>query len=500
MVSALPADLVARLADQLAPPRAPTVTDPVQWIGDVLGERLWSAQVEIARSVAEHRYTAVRSAHGVGKTMAASRLVAWFVSSFPIGEAFAVTAAPTGSQLTSVMWREIAKAHRKGRLPGKITGGPVPQWTIGGELVAIGRKPQDLVDPEEAAAAFQGIHARNLLVVLDEAGGCPAWLWDATSTLMTSAAARVLVIGNPTDATSRFAAACAPDSGWHSIRVSAFDTPAFTGEEVAPEVAELLVGREWVDDARRWGEDSAYWTARVLAEFPDDAEDGLISRSSIREAQQRDLSGRVAGAVPVLGVDVARGGDETVVYELRAGCARLRHSSREADTMRTTGTVAAMLRGPATARAIVDQTGLGAGVLDRLREQGLEAFGFQGAERARQADRFENRRAEAYWILRELFEAGEIDLDPGDGVLAAQLAGVRWFTNSKGRIQIEAKVDQSRRGGSSPDRADALSMAAGSPHMGVIVPPENEWRDFNPAPDLDPDLMPVRPAGEDPYE
>ncbi len=501
VVSALPADLRARLADQLAPPRAPTVTDPVAWISETLGERLWSAQIEIARSVAEHRYTAVRSAHGVGKSMVASRLVAWFCSSFPPGEAFAVTAAPSGPQLSAVMWRYISHAHAKGNLPGKITGGAVPTWTIAGQMVAYGRKPQDLVDPEQAAAAFQGIHARNVLIVLDEAGAIPPWLWDATSTLMTSAGARVLAIGNPVDPQSRLAAVCAPESGWNSIQVSAFDAPAFTGEAVAPEVAELLVGREWVDDIReQYGEDSAYYTARVLAEFPDESEDGLIPRSRIRAAQNRDLSGEALGAVPVLGVDVARGGDETVVYELRGGCARLRHSSRDSDLMRSTGTVAAMLRGPAPARAVIDQTGLGAGVLDRLREQSLEAFGFQGAERARASDRFANRRAETYWMLRELFDSGAIDLDPGDVVLAAQLAEVRWHVNSRGLIQIEEKAAQARRGGGSPDRADALSMAAGSPHLAMTFDHLLDPLPVTPSGLTDPDLQPPALAGDDPYE
>ncbi len=503
VVSATRSTIGARLADQLAPSHAPAVADPVSWISDVLGYRLWSAQVEIARSVAQNRYTAVRSAHGVGKSAVGAWLVAWFCSSFPRGDAFAVTAAPTGSQLTSVMWREIARAHRKGRLPGKITGGAVPTWTIDGELVAIGRKPQDLVDPEEAAAAFQGIHARNLLIVLDESGGIPSWLWDAASTLMTSAGARVLAIGNPVDPQSRFAAVCAPESGWNSIQVSAFDAPAFTGEAVAPEVAELLVGREWVDDVReQYGEDSAYYTARVLAEFPDESEDGLIPRSRIRAAQARDLLGEALGAVPVLGVDVGRGGDATVIYELRGGCARLRHSSRDSDLMRSTGTVAAMLRGPAPARAVIDQTGLGAGVLDRLREQELEAFGFQGAERARASDRFANRRAETYWMLRERFDSGAIDLDPADVVLAAQLAEVRWHVNSRGLVQIEDKAAQARRGGGSPDRADALSMAAGSPHLAMTFDHLLDPLPVTPSAlaDPDPDLQPPTLAGEDPYE
>ena len=57
--------------------------------------------------------------------------------------------------------------------------GVVPEWMIGGEIVAFGRKAADYVDPAQARAAFQGIDARYGLVVLDEAGGISEWLWEA---------------------------------------------------------------------------------------------------------------------------------------------------------------------------------------------------------------------------------------------------------------------------------------------------------------------------------
>jgi hypothetical protein len=89
------------------------------------------------------------------------------------------------------------------------------QFGVGGEIVGWGRKPQDLSDAEAAAAAFQGIHARFVLVVIDEAAGVEPWLWDAVDSLATNEQARVLALGNPTDPTSRFAEVCQPSSGWN---------------------------------------------------------------------------------------------------------------------------------------------------------------------------------------------------------------------------------------------------------------------------------------------
>ena len=97
----------------------------------------------------------------------------------------------------------------------------MPSGTIGNELVAYGRKPADY-DP----AAFQGIHARYVLVIIDEAGGVPKSIFDAVDALATNIDARVVAVGNPDDPGSHFAAICKPGSGWHVETISAFDTPA----------------------------------------------------------------------------------------------------------------------------------------------------------------------------------------------------------------------------------------------------------------------------------
>jgi hypothetical protein len=64
-----------------------------------------------------------------------------------------------------------------------------------------------------------------------------------------------------------------------------------------------------------------------------------------------------------------------------------------------------------------------------------------------------------FWTLRELFEAGEIDIDPDDDKLAAQLGSIKWTVDSRGRIKIESKDDMRKRGMPSPDRADTVAMA-----------------------------------------
>jgi hypothetical protein len=467
-VTALREGLGAAVTARLFPEESGTTSDPVGWAEEALGERLWSKQVQIAESVVEHRHTAVRSAHGTGKSHTASRLVAWWVSAHELGEAVAVVSAPTHAQIEAIVFRELARAQQRGGLPGRITFGATPQWRVGPHLVALGRKPQDLVDPEQAAAAFQGIHARFVLVVLDEAAGVPPWLWDAVDSLTTNESARVLAIGNPTDPSSRFAKVCQPGSGWNVIGVSAFDTPAFTGERVAPELLELLTSKRWVEErSKRWGEESPLYIARVLGQFPAASEDSLIQPAWVEAAQARDLSAERIWASR-LGVDVARSGsDETVVYRNHCGVVRIAHRARGHDLMRTSGAVAQLLLAEPESVAQIDVIGLGAGVFDRLREQDLPVTAFSASERAQRPDRFLNRRAEAYWQLREELREGKLDLDPDDEDLAAQVCAIRWRVNSRGQIQIESKDEMRKRGLPSPDRADAVSMAVAGAASGA---------------------------------
>jgi hypothetical protein len=139
---------------------------------------------------------------------------------------------------------------------------------------------------------FQGIHARYLLVVIDEACGVPEWLWDAVLSLVTNEGARILAIGNPDDPTSRFAKVCAPGNDWNTIEVGYMDTPNFSGERVPEQLREHLIGPTYVRNAEAdWGLDSALYEAKVLGRFPDVADNVLITPRMILAAQARSLPG-----------------------------------------------------------------------------------------------------------------------------------------------------------------------------------------------------------------
>ena len=161
----------------------------------------------------------------------------------------------------------------------------------------------------------------------------------------------------------------------------------------------------------------------------------------------------------VLAVDVARfGSDRSVILRCKGQRVEEIRTSKKLDTMQLTGWVAAAIQEFQPDRVCIDEIGVGAGVVDRLREQGYQVKGINVARLARQDKLFANLRAKGYWRLRELFATRSISI-PTDSRLMGELAALRYSYDSQGRIIMESKEAMRQRGQASPDLADALMLA-----------------------------------------
>ncbi len=427
------------------------IHDPVAWIEEVQQERLWSKQKQILELVRNNRLTAIASCHGIGKSFTASRLMAWWGATRPPDDMFIISTAPSGPQVRAVLWRELNMAARKGHVPGVINQ---VTWSIDGRLVAMGRKPDDY-----APDAFQGIHAEHVLVVIDEANGIPKSLWMAALSLATSSESRVVAIGNPDNPMSFFAEVSKPGSGWATMNIGYADTPNFTGEEVDPKLADVLISPQWVEEMGQMvGEESPIYVSKVLGQFPSQVTDALIS---LQVLQRKSI---IAPSEPVvMAIDVARYGTDRTVFGLRQGdYYRTLLNTTQEDTMRTVSRARELYEIHKPKLIAVDANGLGAGVYDRLLELDYPVLPMMAGERARNNKRFANKRAEWFWGLRERFIDGIVDIDLEDHSLVSELATIRTVANASGRIQIESKEDMKKRGLRSPDFADAMAMAFAS--------------------------------------
>lgn len=474
---ALYAEVRGRLAARAARPAVlPYTGDPLGFISKHLGEHLWSKEEEIIRAVLDHRHVAVHSAHALGKSFTGARLIAYWLATHPVGEAFVVSTAPTFSQVRAILWREVGRAYRRGNLPGRLNQ---TEWWMSHsayrypgsrpdeELVGFGRKPSD-TDP----TAFQGIHAKFVLVVIDEASGVPQALFEATEAIATGDECRILAIGNPDDPQSYFAKACLPGSGWHVIHVGWEHCPnnPDVDEEIPVSLRGLLLSQTWVDERRaEWGEDSPLFISKVLGRFPDDKADGVIRLSAIR-ACQGEREWPADTLLPVeLGVDVGAGGDQTVIRERCGVRVGRTWRYRTPESEQAVGYVMQAIRETQPSAVKVDVIGIGWGVcgqLEELRRKGehrAQIVRVNVGNPAKRPNRFPRLRDELWWTFRELTEAKAIDLGALDDTTIAQLIAPTWRPDSMGRIQIEAKADTRGRIGRSPDDADALLLAMAMP-------------------------------------
>jgi len=422
-----------------------TKRDPVFFVRKVLGGNPWEKQEEILEAVRDYRRVAVRACHGIGKTKVAAWAVMWFLYCFKNSKV--VTTAPTWHQVENLLWREIRDIHASSKYP---LGGKILQTQIelDKQWFAIGLSTDR---PER----FSGVHAEHILLVVDEASGVSQVIYDAAEGYLTTPGAKLLLIGNPTQLSGEFYNAFRSPL-YYKIHISAFDSPNLRAGKV---IRPYLVTPEWVEEKRqKWGEDSPLWYSRVLGEFPEQGDDTLIPLAWIEAAQQRWYE--IEPGEPVeLGVDVARYGTDTSVIVMRKGNkVEIVAKLQKQNTMEVAGAVVQALRQTGAKVAKVDVVGLGAGVVDRLKEQCYPVQEMNAGEGAQDNERFVNKRAEWYWALRERFQAGDIAIPPDDE-LASQLASIKYKFDSRGRVQIEGKEDMRKRGLSSPDLADAVMLA-----------------------------------------
>ncbi len=263
--------------------------DPVAYAHTRLGVWLWSKQREIIEALEVHSKVAVRSCHDSGKSFGAAVIAARWLDTHPVGSARVITTAPTGMQVKGILWVEINQLHERAGLPGRVNQ---TEWWIGSYMAGIGRKPADY-----RAETFQGLHARWPLIIIDEAGGVNAALVDAVETLATNVNAKILMIGNPDDPQAPFADIHAnPDKyGYHTIRISAWDTPNFTEEaqellasehEAARMLPEVLLSPAWVEGRRKaWGEDHPFWQSKIEAEFPSQDSSAIVRLADVIRAR-----------------------------------------------------------------------------------------------------------------------------------------------------------------------------------------------------------------------
>jgi phage terminase large subunit len=442
----------------------------------------------MGRSLVHHRTTAVKTGNGVGKSRFAGVALLWFWALHPAS--WAVVAAPTMGQLTNAVWKEVAGGYRSAERNGMPLGGKLSglrleyseDWVIEG----FG---------QGSVESKSGRHAGELLAVIDEASGVSAAVMEAIDSLNPS---RYLYLGNPLRPEGKFYEICersADNPHINVITVPSTESPDIHLERSRRGMADAT----WLQSNRfEYGEDSMWWASHVLAKFPGELEQALLTIAMLARAA---VTIHVRSGVVRLGVDIAKGteGDNSQIVARDDGGVLLeRHSNRWSleELANQVAIVAADLE-IEPKHIVYDGTGIGTDFDNRLRQKNIiGAKAFLGVSSG--GAKFNNLRSAAGWHLRRRLDANRATGRPSEAAnndrhqwqapahtpggliyqpqkafaipkhmvqaFAKELQGCRYSLDDVGRIALERKEDFQKRLKFSPNFLDALAMTFAFPN------------------------------------
>lgn len=387
---------------------------------------------------------AVASGHGAAKTAFVGWLIHWFMSCRPHPQV--VCTANTETQLNTKTWRELAKWHKLAANREWF------DWTATSYYLKAHPetwKANAIPWSENNTEAFAGTHEENVLVVFDEASKISDKIWEVTDGVLTTKKNIWVVFGNGTRNVGRFYDCFHK----HKNRWKTWNIDSRTCRAANKAYLDRLV-------EAYGGEDSDQSRVRVRGLFPRTATRQLISTEAVEKCQQKEAEGWEY-LPKVMGVDIARFGENSSTICIRQGRKVFPiEVLPKQDLMQTAHRVAEAIKDHRPIQTFVDGSGIGAGVVDRLRQLNFNVVDVNGGNSSLNP-RFLNKRAEMWWECKEFIESG-CELPP-DQKLKDELTCVEYDYTDKGRIRLDRKTDIMEKYGFSPDRADALTMTFAYP-------------------------------------
>lgn len=435
---------------------------PELFVREVLGADPDPWQVYVLRAYGRcERKISIAACHGPGKTAVAAWCAAHqLVCRFP--QAIGVT-APTGAQMYDAFYKELKIWLKK--LP-KALYQLLDVKSDRIELVTD--REQSFLTAKTAKAeqpeALAGLHCEGgfVLLVVDEASGVPEPIFEAATGSMSGTHVTMILLGNPIRQTGYFHKSQTVSRGWVRLRITAVEQP--DGYEEGTYFSPRP-GKQFVQDViDEYGVDSNAYRIRCLGLFPKADYDALIPFELVESATTRDVQPNRHSPI-VWGVDVARFGSDATALCKRQGNALMEkiRTWHELDIMQVVGVVMTEWEtSPANQRPaeiLVDVIGLGAGVVDRLRELKLPVRGINVSELpALDGSQCVNLRTEGWYNMKAWFAARDVTM-PKDDKLQAELVAQRYkILNSNGRRIALPKEEMRKDLHRSPDRADALML------------------------------------------
>lgn len=398
---------------------------------------------------------ATASGRGIGKSALVSWLADWMMTT-RIGSTTIIT-ANTEPQLKTRTFAEVGKWTTL--LINSHWFDPTVLSIRPAEWFKAAMVEQLKIDPmyyycmgqlwsEENPDAFAGIHnPKGVLLVFDEASGIPNPIFTVSEGFFTEPVVDRYwcIFSNPRRNSGGFYDCFNEHKAyWHLRQI---DSRTVEGTDQA--LFERMI--------RQYGVESDTVKVEVLGQFPTQGTKQFISNTIVKAAQDRAVEPD-PGAPLVMGVDVARYGDDASVIRFRQGRdARSIPPMRfkERDNMYVANEIARLIDKMKPDAVNID-AGNGTGVIDRLREMGYRVteVWFGGSSTSKE---WANKRTEMWADLRDWLGGGCIDLDHG---LFRDLTSPEYdyFGKAQDAVMLESKESLKGRGLPSPDDGDALAL------------------------------------------
>ena len=424
------------------------------------GPDRWACEVldDIGRQVRENAFDgvhavkpirlAVASGHGIGKSFLTAMLVIWIMATRPGSKG--VVTANTASQLETKTFAEISKWLKR----------PIvaDMFEIRASSIQAKESPESWrVDAqtcrEENSESFAGQHAASAtsFYIFDEASAVPDIIWEVAEGGLTDGEPMMFVFGNPTRNTGRFKECFGRRRQyWTTYHVDSRSVFITNKTQI----------KQWAEE---YGENSDFFKVRVKGEFPSASTAQFIPSELAEQAAKVEVPHNEATAA-IMGVDVARFGDDDTVIYTRIGKGYL--PIKRFHGLDTVQVVAKVKQHFSELRRIgfpedrififVDEGGVGGGPKDMLRDDGYPVRGVQFGSGADEPQLYDRKREEMWARMKEwLQDGGAI---PDDRGLIEDLTAPEFDIKLTGQIKLESKKDMKKRGLASPDAADALAL------------------------------------------
>lgn len=495
-------------------------SDPAGFAKDCLFDGLlYDHQIRAANDLVKHHYVAIRSLNGTGKTHLLNTLILWFALT-RAGQTtwkIPITAGLLDQAQTQLwdpfkamcedpsrggmaLWEKIGREpfnRRKELLETKLMLplGSAYLFAPGGDDVSKTRKKE-------------GAHAKQMLVVFDEAEGLSSSIYESMAGASANAAKGgdfefFWVIASTTAGTrGEFYKVFQGGPGYghwkkHWWKLEDGLKPRSDGKAA-------LTSPTYIDWLKlRFGETSKEYKRRALGEFADDKTGEGIDPDKIAQCQARwrDVEALlfpkdetpqpgqplIEKRLAYLGVDVGGGGDPSMLTpiweysylrndqftnkptkEIKWFIGRA--TALDYPTGREVGEaviayIIAYLRlriSPIIPQIIVDGIGIGKAVIEYLENRGYEVLPFIGNGRDKACSKvvyfqYHNNRALAYGGVQRLIEGNDqrLCLPPSEN-LEGDLRAIRITTRVNGDLLVNAKDGIRDTLGRSPDEGDSL--------------------------------------------